>query len=444
MCDKKSSKIADNPSVKEVSDLVALTRLVRGVSSLAIRLGFRKEGAERMVERATAILEDVDLLKLPDRFNAAFARDGWIATSSLSADVMKQALGHWEAGQTEEAEEVILEWFTEANIRQFAIQGSRRFNKTRGRIDQLKEALALTAEERFMAAVPLILIACDGFVSEVLGTSPFEKDADLSVFDSIVGHPTSLPALIGMLRKGVRKTSDEPLDVPLRHGILHGRSLGYANRRVCYKAWMLMIAVVDWAIDKRDEAARREAREEEQNLSWRTLLGRLQKNAIQRKAIDTFTPIKWRGPYHEDAARDEPPYAFWEFLHGWRRGNFGVMAGRAVNTGGESHARLAGRIRRDAELVELLGFEIHSVEQTALCRSEAQVVMRGRAFGRRVEGRFRIGALRLTAEGDMAMPGEAGQWYIQPRCIFDLMHERTIPIDRAVAEDATDAGAMTE
>ena len=89
-----------------------------------------------------------------------------------------------------------------------------------------------------MAAVPLILIACDGFVSGVLGTSPFEKDADLSVFDSIVGHPTSLPALIGMLRKGVRKTSDERLDVPLRHGILHGRSLGYANRRVCYKAWI--------------------------------------------------------------------------------------------------------------------------------------------------------------------------------------------------------------
>ena len=204
MCNAKSSNIADNPSVQRISRLIPLAKFARTMSGVAIRLGLGGESMKRIHESSTSALEQVDILELADRFNSEFAKDGWIATSSLSAEVMRQALANTEAGKPDQADKTILEWFTEDRIRLFAIQASRPFNKARGRVDQLEEALTLTMERRYMAAVPLILIACDGLASDVLGTSPFEKNADLRVFDSVVGHSTALPALIGTLAKGIR------------------------------------------------------------------------------------------------------------------------------------------------------------------------------------------------------------------------------------------------
>ena len=274
---------------------------------------------KRILESSTSALEQIDLLDLPDRFNSEFAEEGWIATSSLSVDVMRQALAYKKAGQPDQAEQTIFGWFSEERIRLFAIQRSKSFNKARGRVDQLDEALALTTEQRYIAAVPLILISCDGFASDVLGTSPFEKNADLSVFDSVVGHPTSLPALIGKLARGVRKSSDQTLNVPLRHGILHGRSLGYANKRVCYKAWMLMIAVVDWAVDKQNEDDRRKEHEEDHNLSWRDVVGRLRKNAADREALEAFEPVEWSGLTTKRQDGMNHPMHFGSFLARGRR-----------------------------------------------------------------------------------------------------------------------------
>lgn len=126
----------------------------------------------------------------------AFAERGWIATSSLSADMMRAALERYEEGDEDAAEAIILDWLTPETINLFAITRSKMLGEVHGRWDQLREALALTEEGRYWSAVPLILIACDGFASDVLGTSPFEKNADLALFDSMVAHPTSLPAAI--------------------------------------------------------------------------------------------------------------------------------------------------------------------------------------------------------------------------------------------------------
>ena len=208
------------------------------------------DNLDKIYSAADNMLQEEDILTLPDRFNEAFACDGWIATGSLSPNTMRNALRLYESGRIQEAEEELLAWFQEDRINLFAIMRAKQFNKAGKRWDQLREALKLTFEERYWSAVPLILIACDSFASDVLGTSPFEKNADLTVFDSIVGHPDSLQTLIKQLAKGVQKSSDEDMTLPLRHGILHGQSLGYANRVVCMKAWLLMIALVDWACDK--------------------------------------------------------------------------------------------------------------------------------------------------------------------------------------------------
>jgi hypothetical protein len=420
------ARIADNPSAKEMTSVLPAVRLLQTLTGAARAHGMKDEKIDGLHSMAADLLDQSEILTMPDRFNAAFADEGWIATGSMAAETMQNAVRLHEAGKHDEAEEEILAWFSEDNIRLFAITRAKRFNKAHHRWDQLNEALSLTLEERYLGAVPLILIACDGFASDVLSTSPFEKDADLSVFDSIVGHTTSLPALIKLVIKGVRKSSDDELSLPMRHGILHGRSLGYANRRVCMKAWMLMIALVDWACDKESETARRQEAEEKAKVGWRDLAERSRKIGADKQAIEAFEPTETSGPFDGDLDPDSPESAIAAFLSAWKARNYGKMAERAVNLLQKPLKKMAGEMRSAAEMVELRSYEIQSVRQHSVAAARAIVTMHGKTLKGEVGGRFEILILRHTADGDIAMPTDDGRWDVQQGCIFDLMHERRI------------------
>lgn len=424
---EKDKRIADLPSTLEISAALPAVRALRWLAKASIKLGIGREGAQRIVDSADQIFNQSEILTLPDRFNAAFSERGWFATSSMSLDAMRSAVEKHEEGDTDRGEGILLDWALDPEIiNLFAILRSRAFGDTHGREDQLREALALTTEGRYWSAVPLILIICDGFASDLLGTSPFEKNADLNLFDSMVAHPSSLPAAIAQITKGVRKSSDAPLSLPLRHGILHGRSLGYANRAVCGKAWMLMIALVDWAADKQDEEARKRKDNERRSTTWRDIAASSRKNQADKAAIETFVPRHWEEPFTGDLASSEAPIAFREFLIGWQTRNFGLMAKRAVNYTQQKHGHLAGQLRADTNNINLVDFEILLVRQVTVARAEAHVRMEGECPKGNVGGVFSVTAIFCKADGDIALPTDAGIWHIQQRCIFDLIHERII------------------
>ena len=422
---KKGSRIEDNPSAKKISDALPLIKMAKLFTGFAKTIGITNESINRIHQAADDVLQQSDVLTLPDRFNEAFARKGWVATGSMSADTMRKALELYESGKNQQAEDEIIAWFREDTINQFAIVRAKRFNKARNRWHQLREALKLTLEERYWSAVPLILIACDGFASDVLGTSPFEKDADLTAFDSITGHPNSLPFLIRELTKGVRKSSDEELTLPLRHGILHGQSLGYANRIVCMKAWLLMIALVDWASDKSNEEERIRERQSAADVSFRDLAEGLRKNEADKRAMEEFEPRESLGPFNDSVDGDSPEFAIFDFLTGWKGRNYGKMAERAVNLKQHSIPKMAGQLRRDCEFTKLTDFKIRSVRHSTVARADAVVFLKGSTPKGDVEGAFEIVAFRHTTEGAVAMPTEPGRWFVQQACIFDLMHGRT-------------------
>ena len=422
---KKGSRIEDNPSAKRILDALPLVKMAKSFTGFAKKLGITNKSLDRIHQATDDVLQQSDVLTLPDRFNDAFARKGWVATGPMSTDTMRTALELYEAGKNQQAEDEIIAWFQEDTINRFAIVRAKRFNKAGNRWHQLREALKLTFEERYWSAVPLILIACDGFASDVLGTSPFEKDADLAAFDSITGHPNSLPFLIKELTKGVRKSSDEQLTLPLRHGILHGQSLGYANRIVCMKAWLLMIALVDWACDKSNEEERIRERQSAADVSFRGLAERLRKAEADKRAMEAFAPRENLGPFNDSVDGDSPEFAIIDFLTCWKARNYGKMAERAVNLTQHSIPKMAGQLRRDAEFIELTDFEIRSVRQSSVVRADALVFLKGSKPNGDVEGEFKVVAFRHTTEGDIAMPTDAGRWFVQQACMFDLMHGRT-------------------
>ena len=402
-----------------------LVKLTASATGFMRRLGITNRNIDGIHQAAADVLRQSDMLTLPDRFNDAFARYGWVVTASMSVDTMQRALEFHHAGEKQRAEDEIIAWFQEDTINLFAINRTKKFNKAKNRWHQLREALKLTVEERYWAAVPLILIACDGFASDVLGTSPFEKDADLTAFDSITGHPNSLPFLIKELTKGVRKSTDDELTLPLRHGILHGQSLGYANRVVCMKAWLLMIALVDWAHDKSTEDTRIRQQRSEAQFSFRDLMQVMRKNKMDKRTIEVFEPRENLGPFLGDVDEDSPEFAVIEFLTAWKKRNFGKMAERAVSLTRTPIKKMAGQFRLDAEHTKLLAFEIRSVRQSAVARADVIVFVKGKTIKGDVEGEFQILTIRHTAEGGIAFPTDTGQWLVQPACIFDLMHGRT-------------------
>ena len=426
---KKDSRIEDNPSAKMISDVLPLIKIVKSFTGFAKKFGINNESLDRIHQAADGVLQKSDILSLPDRFNDAFAQQGWIATGSMSPDTMRTALEFYEAGKNQQAEDEIIAWFQKDTINLFAVERTKRFNKASKRWHQLREALRLTFEERYWSAVPLILIACDGFASDVLGASPFKKDADLTAFDSIPGHPNSLPFLIKALTKGVRKSSDKELRLPLRHGILHGQSTGYANRIVCMKAWHLMIALVDWASDKSDEEERIR-QQSAANVSLRDLMKRRRKIESDKRTIEEFEPRESQGPFDDSVNGDSPEFAIFDFLTGWKAQNYGRMATRAVNLTQQSMGKMAGQLRRDAEFTKLTDFEIRSVRQGSVAGASAVVFLKGSTLNGDVEGEFQIVAFRDTPEGDIAMPSDPGRWVVQQACIFDLMHGRTIEAKR--------------
>lgn len=423
---KRQNRVTDLPSMRSLAGVLPVVKAVGLLGKFVVKSGLGGEKAKRLVESTNKVLSEADIIDLPDRFNSAFTDRGWIATSSLSVQVMRAALEAYEAGDLEAGEAIIVDWVLDPDtINLFAITRSKQFNLAKDRWHQLREALALSNEERYWSAVPLILLASDGFASDVLGTSPFEKNADLTLFDSMVGHPSALPSIIARLTKGVRKSSDAPISLPLRHGILHGRSLGYANRTVCGKAWMLMIALVDWAVDKRNEEQRRAKYESQRSTDWRAIAASLKKNHVDKKAIEEFVERTWEGPFEVELNENDPPFAFCEFLSGWKKRNFGLMAKRAINLTQQKHGQLAGRIRADTEFIQLVDFKILSVKQTTIARAEARVDMLGKTMKGDVKGEFIILAFRHTASGGIAMPNDEGAWYVQQRCVYDLLHQRT-------------------
>ena len=424
--DSQPTRIEDNPSARAMSEALMLVKWAKSITGSLKCLGMRNEQIDRIYQAANEVVRQANVLTLPDRFNDAFADDGWIATGSMSADIMQKAVDLYELGKKQEAEDEILTWFREDTINLFAIGRAKKFNRAQNRYHQLCEALTLTKEERYWSAVPLILIACDGFASDVLGISPFEKNADLSVFDSITGHPSSLQFLIGKLTTGVRKSSDVEMMLPLRHGILHGKSLGYANRVVCMKAWLLMIALVDWAHDKVSEEVRVRHYQSTKSLRIRDLAKQLRKLNEDKRAIRDFEVRVSKGPFNESLDEDSPEFAIIQFLTYWKAGNYGKMANRVVNLNQLPISRMAGELRGDSELAKLIDFELHSVRHTTVVRAEAVAFLKGETLTGSVEGNFQVVALRLTATGDMAMPTVAGTWCVQQRCIYDLYQKRTI------------------
>lgn len=243
-------KIKDNYSFKEMDMTVQGFTEMEALYSASKQLGYADPQLDDAIKQFEEAKSKYKTLKIiPDRFNDFFAKKGWIAYESLNFDLMEKCVKLAEAGKPKEAEEALIEHFTNREEISFLIIQLKNVKEFKSRTPLFLNALEDHFSGRYHSSVPLFLMLIDGFVNDVEQIGFFGDKVKLDVWDTIAAHSSGLSAIQKIFNKSGKKTTDEEIDLPYRNGILHGRDLGFANVNVSAKTLSTLLALGDWAIE---------------------------------------------------------------------------------------------------------------------------------------------------------------------------------------------------
>lgn len=241
-------KIINNPTS---ADLLQQMQAFETLESLYKAFPFARKLFPKL-ENAFAELSEIkkqaEILRIPDRFNECFASLGWIAYESMNLEVMKKAISVYESLGFQAAEDFLAESYDEECLKWGILRfnGNREFRR-RIRLAELAKADYLAG--RYHACIPLLLSMLDGLVNDVSKhVGFFAESADMTAWDCIAAHESGLQFLSSLMTKGRNKTNEDPISIPYRHGILHGRELAFDNKTVAAKCWATLFAARDWAV----------------------------------------------------------------------------------------------------------------------------------------------------------------------------------------------------
>ncbi|WP_213538985.1 hypothetical protein [Nitrosospira sp. NRS527] len=286
----------------------------------------------------------------------------------MSLEVMKQAIGTFEEKGLDAAEDYLASSYDADALK----WGLLRFNghpEFRKRIRLAELARDDYLADRYYACIPLLLSLLDGLVSDVSRHVGFFADnADLTAWDCIAAHESGLQTLAGLMTKGRNKTNEEPISVPYRHGILHGRELAFDNRIVAAKTWAALFAARDWAGAL---AEGKKSPTPKQDSTWSEIFQSLRKNQETKRLLDAWKPRVPGDLAHlpcEDLLPllpdNSPEHAVAEFMENWKQGRFGPLADALSHTYDMAMGKKAGEAKRDFGGQTVISFQIMDVEDS--------------------------------------------------------------------------------
>jgi hypothetical protein len=279
-----NDKIENNPSYSK------LKKEMEGMEELGEFLkmfGLSNPKLEELFSKVPEFKEQLKKLSTtPDRFNIHFSKLGWIAHESMNPELMVQVVDIADSGKAELAEKTLINYYCSEEIKWHMIQF--KFTKEfKVRHHLIQVAYADTLLRKYETAIPLLLMVIDGTVNDIDKNKGFFTDGtDLTAWDSIAAHSSGLTVLRDIFNKSRNKTNEDPIYLPYRNGILHGRDLNYANEFVAAKCWALLIAIKDWA--KAIKEGKKKAPEPEPELSLVEQIGELS------KSLDAYNEAKKR------------------------------------------------------------------------------------------------------------------------------------------------------
>lgn len=385
----KNDKIEDNHSYQKLRDELAGAKMFLRLVKFFSFLGVNTKDLDKAFEKLPEIKSQFDLLsKSPDKFNDHFSKRGWIAHESMNSELMLTAIEFADKGLIDDAERRLIEYYTTDKIYWMlgTLNGVEALSK---RHNFFQLAYEDTLAKRYHAVVPILLIMIDGAVNDIdRQTGFFAEKTDLTTWDSIASHSTGLTVLKETFCDGRHKTTTEEISLPYRHGILHGRDLGFANQTVTAKCWCALFAIKDWA-----DAVKKGKRNLPRPVPKSSLLETLsqlkdslnkysesnKRNKAARQKMDlwkdrgliigTDIPAKGSPSDYADFTPEQESIKFMEF---WTKGNYGAIA-RQIHQFSKikkSEKIEAGRIRGIFSDKKLKDFKILNVVDCAPVISE--------------------------------------------------------------------------
>lgn len=414
-------KIQDLPKFAEQVELVDgmtfLLKIANLCSPLLRLMGVDTEALKKTKSEFEDIkLQLVALAQLPDRFNTAFGKMGWVAYEQMKTDVALNAVELAELGDPEAGENILVEHYTAEEIENHlrwmgsikAMNSERRSLLELARIDH--------AAGRYHASVPVVLAQIDGTVADIVENNRgfFSEGSDLRAWDCLAGHSSGLSTLSDIMKKGVQKTTSEPMTIPYRNGILHGRSLGYNNRTVSAKAWAALFSIKAWAI--KVEAGTAAPPQSKPKPGLKDLVESLKKYEENQK-IKKFqadwvprqgptTSVRVSSP--EQFSAETPEYVLARFFHLLAKSNFGYLVqcvSPYLNEGLKP-----GEVRSVFGGVSIVSVEFNTVTDTAPAVTEIGVKLEIERSGelQTFEQKFRL--LYYGENGEPLPRNAVGRW----------------------------------
>lgn len=200
-------------------------------------------------EQQTATLKT-----LPDRFNKVFLPEGWVFTANMSTDSAEEAIRIAKSKGMGAAEEYLEDYYEEnwwfLSWRLFAEMKKCPqigLHNAVARQELIELVWQDHKEKRYHASVPVIAAQIDGIVKDLTGKTFYSRKdtSHLQANETLASDPTALPEVAKMMSRSRSKTTTEPLDVPQRHGVLHGRDLGYDTRRTSTQAFATLLSLTE-------------------------------------------------------------------------------------------------------------------------------------------------------------------------------------------------------
>ena len=361
-------------TITQITQLSSIAKFL----SIASRLGIGGRGLKRWTEKVRRLKRQTDeLTRELVQYQATFADRGWLLTSRTSSEVARQALEANAKSGVQDADNILAQSYMGRDLEHTMIYltSIRAFQMRRSQLD---EAVTLTNESRYTSAVPLLLIIADGVGSDMFNRSIFSEDTDLEDLDSFAGLPGALPKLMKEICTVRRKTRNEAISFPYRHGILHGRDLGYDNLVVTAKCWSLLVSIADIYRSREGNSVWR-ATEIPSSKSFGESLREIRDSIADYSAIrerririNNWTPrpimdacIELFSDHRQSRDPIQPEYSLTRFLSAWKAGNYGRMSELTIDFSGMSTNKRAGDIRAAMEGFELSSARVTRIEDQA-------------------------------------------------------------------------------
>lgn len=372
-----SKKIINNPTS---AHLLQQFEAFESLEALYKAFPFARElfpKMDKVFEDFSKLKKQVEILKIPDQFNERFSDLGWIAYESMNMEVMKSAISIYDSEGKDLAEQFLADSYDKKCLE----WGIRWFNghpEFRRRIRLAELAREDYLAGRYHACIPLLLSMLDGLVNDVSKhVGFFAESTDMTTWDCIAAHESGLQALASLMTKSRNKTNEDPISIPYRHGILHGRELAFDTKLVAAKSWAALFAARDWAVAI---AHGKKTPKPKQEISWTDLLGQIAENGRQKKLLKEWKPRLSEEigylPHSGDASHlptGTPERAVAEFIENWMSKRYGLIAGALLCFTDDSLGKKSGIAKENFGRHIPVSYKVISIDDQAASVSHVEV-----------------------------------------------------------------------